>query len=48
MPSDHLRWLREVIALGDDLAHALNPHAEDRGDVGRAQVTLLDQSTDLG
>ncbi len=34
--------------LGDDLAHALSGHAEDRGDVGHSQVTLLDQGADLG
>jgi len=46
--SDHLRGLREVLALGDDLAYALNDHTEDRGDVGHAQVALLDRGADLG
>jgi len=29
MLPDHLRRLGEVLALGDDLAHALNGHPED-------------------
>jgi hypothetical protein len=45
---DYSRRLGEVLALGDDLAHALNGHTEDRGDVDDAQVALLDQGADLG
>jgi len=48
MPSDHLRRLWEVLTLGDDLAHGLLGHPEDRGDVDDAQVALLDQGDDLG
>jgi hypothetical protein len=48
VPPDHLRRFGEVVALGDDLADPLLGHAEDWGDVGDAQVALLDQGDDLG
>jgi hypothetical protein len=35
-----------VITLGDDLAHTLLGHTEDRWDVLDAQVALLDQGAD--
>lgn len=40
MPSDLLHRLGEVLALGDDLAHALVGHTEDRDDVDGADGRL--------